>query len=72
MPKLLQTHKDGFVVRVIVVNDGSDEDTSNWLRTFCSGDVMFQLIEHSENLGYTKAVNTGLRVLALTVCSYSE
>jgi len=57
----LQTHKDGFAVRAIVVNDGSDTATSEWLRHFCGQDPMFHLIEHEKNQGYTKAVNTGLK-----------
>lgn len=52
---------DGFRVRVLVVNDGSDEATSQWLQAYCSGNTLFQLIEHPVNRGYTRAVNTGLR-----------
>lgn len=57
----LARHADGFAVRVIVVNDGSDAETTGWLRCFCGGQPMFQLIEHGSNQGYTRAVNTGLR-----------
>jgi GT2 family glycosyltransferase/glycosyltransferase involved in cell wall biosynthesis len=57
----LAKHTDGFKVRVLVVNDGSDEATTQWLREFCAGDTLFQLIEHPANKGYTCAVNTGLR-----------
>ncbi|MBN9427259.1 MAG: glycosyltransferase [Burkholderiales bacterium] len=58
----LRTRDDGFSLRVIVVNDGSDAATSAWLREFCAahGD-RFTLIEHEQNLGYTQAVNNGLR-----------
>lgn len=56
----LASYKDGFNVKIIVVNDGSDSDTTNWLREYCSRDVAFHLIEQ-ENSGYTKAVNVGLR-----------
>ena len=59
--KSLASNTDGFKVKVIVVNDGSDKPTTNWLREFCSSDTLFQLIEHPVNRGYTCAVNTGLR-----------
>lgn len=57
----LQRCTDGFIVRVIVVNDGSDEATTGWLREYCKTKTVFQLIEHENNAGYTKAVNTGLK-----------
>ncbi len=57
----LAKHTDGFKVRVLVVNDASDEATTQWLREFCANDSLFQLIEHPANKGYTCAVNTGLR-----------
>ncbi|WP_182283101.1 glycosyltransferase [Comamonas testosteroni] len=57
----LQRNTDGFNVRIIVVNDGSEKDTTQWLREFCNGKPLFQLIEHAKNSGYTKAVNTGLK-----------
>lgn len=57
----LAHHTDGFKVRVLVVNDGSDEATTQWLLEFCACDSLFQLIEHPANKGYTCAVNTGLR-----------
>lgn len=57
----LRRHDDGFSVSVIVVNDGSDIDTTMWLREYCSEQAGFQLIEHTKNSGYTKAVNSGLK-----------
>lgn len=52
-------------LRALVINDGSDEITTKWLRQACkelnTDSAKFQLIEHSENQGYTKAVNTGLK-----------
>ncbi|MDQ2092272.1 rhamnan synthesis F family protein [Marimonas arenosa] len=54
----------GFDLRVLVVNDGSDAPTTDWLRSACSTldtrTARFELIEHNHNKGYTKAVNTGL------------
>lgn len=59
--KSLSLNDDGYKLKVIVVNDSSDQETTNWLRRFCHEDSLFVLIEHPENRGYTKAVNTGLR-----------
>lgn len=56
----LEINTDSFRVNAIIVNDKSDEDTSEWLRDFCAESSLFTLIEHSENCGYTKAINTGL------------
>ncbi len=57
----IKMRKDGLIVRTIVVNDGSDSETTTWLKSFCDGDETFYLIEHNGNKGYTKAVNSGLR-----------
>ena len=57
----LEKHTDGFNVRIIVVNDGSDDVTTQWLRERCNRNPVFMLIEHPENFGYTKAVNAGLK-----------
>jgi GT2 family glycosyltransferase len=57
----LAQHTDGFKVLVLVVNDGSDEATTQWLREFCLSDSLFKLIEHPANRGYSCAVNAGLR-----------
>lgn len=52
--------RDDFVVHAYVVNDGSNAETTDWLRAYCNNNPLFSLIEHSENRGYTSAVNTGL------------
>lgn len=56
---------NGYTARVLVINDGSDTATTDWLRKKCvklgTDTVEFGLIEHPENRGYTKAVNTGLK-----------
>ncbi|RFP90971.1 glycosyltransferase [Rhodobacteraceae bacterium 63075] len=61
----LERHPSDFKLRVLVINDGSDSETSQWLRAACadmgSETVTFELIEHDGNLGYTRAVNTGLK-----------
>jgi GT2 family glycosyltransferase/glycosyltransferase involved in cell wall biosynthesis len=55
----------GFDQQIIVINDGSDPETTRWLRQACAAldtpQVQFHLIDHKGNKGYTKAVNTGLR-----------
>ena len=56
----IKHRQDGCKVRVFVVNDGSDAETTNWLRDYCDNEL-FLLIEHPHNLGYTRAVNSGLR-----------
>lgn len=53
--------RDGLDVRVLVVNDGSDVETTAWLRGRCAREPALALIEHPRNLGYTRAVNSGLR-----------
>lgn len=57
----LQRCTDQLSVKIIIVNDGSDEATAQWLREHCSAKPIFKLIEHAQNVGYTKAVNTGLK-----------
>jgi GT2 family glycosyltransferase/glycosyltransferase involved in cell wall biosynthesis len=57
----LRQHDDGVALRTIVVNDGSNEETTAWLRWWCRDDKDFRLIEHETNLGFTKAVNNGLK-----------
>lgn len=57
----LQRCIDGLIVKIIVVNDGSDGATTRWLREYCGNKPVFKLIEHEKNAGYTKAVNTGLK-----------
>lgn len=57
--------QNGFPMRALIINDGSDEDTTQWLREACATlgteTVTYELIEHEENKGYTVAVNTGLK-----------
>ena len=43
-------------VELIVVNDGSDDDTSTLLRSRCPG---LEVLDHRENRGFGAAVNTG-------------
>ncbi len=57
----LEKYRDNFNVHIYMINDASDEETTLWLRTFCNNKPSFTLIENSQNLGYTKSVNIGLR-----------
>jgi GT2 family glycosyltransferase len=50
--------------RLIVVDDGSAEETRAWLVHFASRHANVDLIRHDEALGYTKAANAGLRATA--------
>ena len=54
-------HTAGALGRLIVIDDGSERETAEWLRAFAATHPDVELIEHRENLGYTRAVNTGLR-----------
>ena len=51
-------------LRVLVIDDGSDPETAQWLDQACAGlgrsGIRFALIRHPENRGYTQAINTGL------------
>ena len=47
--------------RLIVVNDGSDDETTTMLHKFAEDSTECVLLEHKKNLGYTRAVNTGLK-----------
>lgn len=55
----LQQHAAGVALRVLVVNDGSNAETTAWLRRYCQG-PLWLLLEHASNRGYTPAMNTGL------------
>lgn len=59
--RALEERADGYAMQVIVVNDGSDADTTRWLRQYCESTPGVDVIEHPQNQGYTRAINTGLR-----------
>ena len=46
---------------LIVVNDGSDPETTTWLREYAASHSFIELIETNGPLGYTRAANRGLR-----------
>jgi GT2 family glycosyltransferase len=47
--------------RVIVVDDGSDDECASYLRSFSEQRPHFTLLRNEEPSGYTKAANQGLR-----------
>lgn len=61
--KSIKNHHDqSIVTTVVVVNDGSDFETTKWLREFCEKNAsIFVLLENDNNIGYTKTVNKGLQ-----------
>ena len=55
-------HRSPQIRQLILVNDGSDEATSQWLQDYIGIiDVPVQLIHNPEQRGYTIAANQGLR-----------
>ena len=55
----VQAHTTGNH-RLVIVNDGSDEETTDYLRGFCGAKLGVRLIETHGPLGYTRAANMGL------------
>lgn len=53
-------NRDVSVHRIIIVNDGSQTETTEWLRSFAQRHENCQLIEHQTALGYTRAANAGM------------
>ena len=47
--------------RLVIVNDGSDGETTEYLRAFCGSRLGIRLIETLGPLGYTRAANAGMR-----------
>lgn len=50
-----------FLNTVFIINDGSEQETTEWLAQFCHNRKPFKLINNPENIGYTKTVNKGLK-----------
>ena len=48
--------------QVHVINDGSDQETAQWLHDYCKTRPIFNLVNNETNLGYTKTVNKGLKL----------
>lgn len=45
---------------LIIINDFSKEETTNYLREFCKNNEHFKLYENEENLGFVKTCNKGM------------
>ena len=48
-------------VKFIIVNDGSDQETTSFLENLCNKYSLFTLISNKENLGYCYSINRGLQ-----------
>lgn len=53
--------REGFSLKLILVNDASDDETTSYLRQFVQRHDWVQLLENSTNLGYTRSVNVAMR-----------
>ena len=58
--KSIVEHIDSFNINIIIINDCSNQDTSNFLRNFSNNYSFCTLITNKTNLGYTKSINIGL------------
>lgn len=54
-------HSYESINKIIIINDFSDEDTSNYLAEVNSQYDKVHLVNNEVNLGYTKSANVGLR-----------
>ena len=54
-------HRDARSHRIVLVDDGSAEETASLLRRFADCEPNALLLRHDDALGYTKAANAGLR-----------
>ena len=68
--KSVLDNNDGLVHKVILVNDGSDSETTGFLKNIAKTNDVFILIELGENRGYTKAVNVGLTQSTAEICGF--
>jgi glycosyltransferase involved in cell wall biosynthesis len=61
IPKILEyVHARGFQAEVIVVNDGSTDDTASVVRRFSAADPMVVLVENPGNRGKGFSVRNGM------------
>lgn len=48
------------VDKIIIADDGSEQETADWLRGFAEGKSHVLYIRHDKNVGYTANVNSGV------------
>lgn len=58
---LIENSKE-FRYRVLLINDRSDKETTEYLRSMSSNYEQIYIIENESNLGYSKTINRGLRL----------
>lgn len=54
--------KTNLKYRVILINDGSDDETSSYLKKISNNQENFVLLEHDVSQGYTKSANSGMKL----------
>lgn len=62
--KLLKSLDKNFnfeLGEILLINDCSKEETSDYLTKYCNEDVRFKLINNEKNLGFVKTCNRGMR-----------
>jgi GT2 family glycosyltransferase len=48
-------------INFIIVNDGSNSETSHFLNNFANNHQNFKIVNNKQNLGYTRSINIGLK-----------
>ena len=66
--KALIEHLKIYALPIILINDGSNEETSTILKTFAQEIV---LVEHAQNMGKGQAVMTGIQKAKALGCSHA-
>ncbi len=59
LAKLVQNTGDQFSYEVILVNNGSDNETSAYLNSVAESEASFNLVANSANLGFSRGCNIG-------------
>ncbi len=62
--KLLESLKNNFnfeLGEILLINDYSSSETTAYLKEFCNSHNSFKLINNSENLGFIKSCNRGMK-----------
>jgi GT2 family glycosyltransferase len=56
----VRRNRSSATQRIIIVDDGSDDSTAAFLKTFASSHAHVELIRNDQPVGYTRAANKGL------------